>query len=76
MRINLLQLPLIVPITFFVISAFLMVVPCYVAPYEVGMGVLITVAGIPVYYMGVVWQDKPKWVQQAIGEYRLKIKSM
>lgn len=44
-----------------------MVVPCYVAPYEVGMGVLITVAGIPVYYFGVVWKNKPKFVQDAIG---------
>lgn len=45
-----------------------MVVPCYVAPYEVGMGVLITCAGIPVYYAGVVWKDKPKWVQNTIGK--------
>lgn len=44
-----------------------MVVPCYVAPYEVGMGILITVAGIPVYYFGVVWKNKPKIVQDAIG---------
>lgn len=44
-----------------------MVVPCYVAPKEVGMGILITVAGIPVYYFGVVWKNKPKFVQDAIG---------
>lgn len=52
-----------------------MVVPCYVAPYEVGMGVLITAAGIPVYYLGVVYQDKPKWVQQIIGKeiYTIKV---
>lgn len=61
------QLPLIIPITFFVISAFLMVVPCYVAPYEVGMGILITAAGIPVYCFGCLWKDKPKFAQNAIG---------
>lgn len=66
--ISLSQLPLIIPITFFIISAFLMVVPCYVAPYEVGMGILITVAGIPVYWFGVLWKDKPKFVQNAIGK--------
>lgn len=60
-------MPLIIPIVFFLISAFLMVVPCYVAPYEVGMGVLITIAGIPVYWFGVVWKDKPKPVLRAIG---------
>lgn len=60
-------MPLIIPIVFFLLSAFLMVVPCYVAPYEVGMGVLITITGIPVYWFGVVWKDKPKPVQRAIG---------
>lgn len=32
------------------------------------MGILITLAGIPVYYFGVVWKDKPKFVQNAIGK--------
>lgn len=61
-------MPLIIPITFFIISAFLMVVPCYVAPYEVGMGILITSIGIPVYWFGVLWKNKPKCVQNSIGE--------
>lgn len=63
------QLPLFVPIIFVVVCALLIVVPCYVAPYEVFMGVIITVAGIPVYYMGVVWQDKPKWFQESISKF-------
>lgn len=66
-----LQLPLVVPIIFVTVCALLIVVPCYVAPYEVFMGVIITVAGIPVYYMGVVWKDKPKSVQAAIGNFRI-----
>ncbi|XP_058825570.1 Y+L amino acid transporter 2 [Topomyia yanbarensis] len=48
-----------VPTLFVIICAFLIVVPCYVAPYEVGMGVAITLAGIPVYYIGVAWKNKP-----------------
>nr|XP_019538394.1 Y+L amino acid transporter 2 [Aedes albopictus] len=48
-----------VPTLFVIICAFLIVVPCYVAPYEVGMGVLLTLAGIPVYYIGVAWKNKP-----------------
>lgn len=71
--IHFFQLPLIIPIVFFVISAFLIVVPCYVAPYEVGMGLLITVAGIPVYYFGVVWKDKPKSIQNSISKLRFSI---
>lgn len=49
-----------IPVVFVIICAFLIVVPCYVAPYEVGMGVLLTLAGIPVYWIGVAWKDKPE----------------
>lgn len=55
------KVSLIIPITFVIICAFLIVVPCYVAPYEVGMGILITVTGIPCYLIGVKWQKKPAW---------------
>lgn len=63
------QLPLIVPIVFILICAFLIIVPCYVAPYEVLMGVLITVIGIPVYLVGVVWRNKPEWLNSAIRKF-------
>ncbi|XP_062125095.1 Y+L amino acid transporter 2 [Drosophila sulfurigaster albostrigata] len=55
-----------IPAVFVVVCAFLVVVPVYVAPFEVAMGLLITLIGIPFYYVGVVWQNKPKWVQHAI----------
>lgn len=63
-----LQLPIVVPITFVLICAFLVIVPCYVAPYEVGMGLLITLIGIPVYYIGVAWRSKPQWFQSVIRD--------
>ncbi|XP_017845698.1 Y+L amino acid transporter 2 [Drosophila busckii] len=56
-----------VPIVFVIVAAFLVVIPVYVAPFEVAMGLLITLIGIPFYYVGVVWQNKPKWVQQTIN---------
>ncbi|KAL9695924.1 hypothetical protein quinque_015209 [Culex quinquefasciatus] len=55
-----------IPVVFVIICAFLIVVPCYVAPYEVGMGVLITLAGIPVYWIGVAWKDKPESFERAL----------
>lgn len=45
-----------------------MVVPCFAAPYEVLMGIVITIAGIPVYFFGVVWKNKPKFILDAIGK--------
>lgn len=65
------QLPSFVPAFFVAICAFLIIVPCYVAPYEVFMGMLITLVGIPVYYVGVVWKNKPQWFSAAIGKYSL-----
>lgn len=61
---------------FVVICAFLVVVPVYVAPYEVGMGVLITAIGVPFYYVGVVWKNKPKLLQSAISMYFMSILSV
>ncbi|XP_036323745.1 Y+L amino acid transporter 2 [Rhagoletis pomonella] len=58
-----------IPVIFVVLCAFLVVVPIYVAPYEVGMGVLITVIGVPFYYVGVVWKNKPKCFQSAINHF-------
>ncbi|XP_063909553.1 Y+L amino acid transporter 2 [Zophobas morio] len=54
---------LIVPIAFVLICIFLIILPCFEAPIEVGMGALITLSGVPVYYFGVVWQDKPMLYQ-------------
>ncbi|XP_014600893.1 PREDICTED: Y+L amino acid transporter 2 [Polistes canadensis] len=58
------KVPLWIPITFVALCAFLVLVPCYERPYEVGMGILITVSGIPAYFMGVRWQKKPTWFQK------------
>ncbi|XP_046739285.1 Y+L amino acid transporter 2 [Diprion similis] len=53
-----------VPITFVMICIFLIVVSCYQAPFEVGIGTLITLSGIPAYYIGIVWKNKPKSFQR------------
>ncbi|CAO1438160.1 unnamed protein product [Diamesa serratosioi] len=55
-----------VPIIFVIICIFLIIVPCYQVPFEVGMGVFITVAGIPFYLMCVAWKNKPQWFQSKI----------
>ncbi|KAI5698333.1 hypothetical protein M8J75_005206 [Diaphorina citri] len=49
-----------VPISFVLICVFLVVTPILEAPREVGMAVLITLSGVPVYLIGVKWRDKPE----------------
>lgn len=58
------KVPLWIPIVFVTLCVFLVVVPCYERPYEVGMGLLITISGIPAYFLGVVWKSKPIWFQK------------
>lgn len=60
----LLQVPLWIPIVFVALCAFLVIVPCYERPYELGMGILITTSGIPAYFFGVAWKNKPMWFQK------------
>lgn len=64
-----LQVSIWIPIFFVLICLFLLIVPCYEAPYEVGMGVLITVTGIPVYIVCVAQGKRPGWFNYAMGEY-------
>jgi L-type amino acid transporter 5 len=45
----------------------LVLLPFYVDPLVIGMAVLITVAGVPVYVVGVVWKSKPAWLVKMFG---------
>lgn len=58
----------LVPIAFVIICLFLIVMPCVEAPYEVGMGALITLSGVPAYYFGVYWKDKPLSFRNFMGK--------
>lgn len=58
---------LLVPIVYVIICLFLIVMPCVEAPYEVGMGALITLSGVPAYYFGVYWKNKPQSFQKFMG---------
>lgn len=59
---------ILVPIVFVLICVFLLVMPCLEAPYEVGMGALITLTGVPAYYVGIRWKSKPKGFLRAMGK--------
>ena len=50
-----------VPVVFLLICGFLVFMPLYVKPVEVGMGILITFTGVPAYFVFVYWKNKPAW---------------
>ncbi|CAH0395570.1 unnamed protein product [Bemisia tabaci] len=57
-----------IPILFVILCLFLVVLPFFDSPLVVGVGSLITLSGVPVYYFGVVWQPKPKWFRSALDK--------
>ena len=61
------RVTIIIPIAFFVICSFLVLMPFYVEPVVIGMGLLITVLGIPVYLLGVWWKNKPQFIHKTMG---------
>ena len=50
---------LILPIFFFVVCTFLVLLPVFEKPVETGISALITLTGIPVYLATIAWKNKP-----------------
>ncbi|KAI8504402.1 Large neutral amino acids transporter small subunit 1 [Branchiostoma belcheri] len=56
------KMPVVLPIIFVLACLFIVVVSIWVAPIECLAGAGITLTGVPVYFFGVYWQNKPKWL--------------
>uniref|UniRef100_A0A914UK89 Uncharacterized protein n=1 Tax=Plectus sambesii TaxID=2011161 RepID=A0A914UK89_9BILA len=50
------------PIIFFIGCAFLVIVPIIGAPKDTAIGIGIMLTGVPVYFLFIAWQSKPKWI--------------
>ncbi|XP_022695585.1 large neutral amino acids transporter small subunit 1-like isoform X4 [Varroa jacobsoni] len=58
---------LILPVIFFLISIFLVVLPFFSQPSEALIGLAMTLSGLPVFYTTVFWRNKPKSYRNAIS---------
>lgn len=59
------------PILFFIVWMLLVFLPFYIAIYEVGMGLLIILSGIPVYYILVVQsKNELRWIRVISRKFR------
>lgn len=50
---------LIIPIVFIVLCMILVLLPSWEEPRNLLIGIMLTLAGIPVYFIGVAWRNKP-----------------
>ncbi|XP_036129746.1 large neutral amino acids transporter small subunit 1 isoform X4 [Molossus molossus] len=60
---------LALPVFFILACLFLIAVSFWMTPVECGIGFGIILSGLPVYFLGVWWKNKPKWLLQGICEY-------
>eukprot|EP00092_Neocalanus_flemingeri_P027459 GFUD01029780.1.p1 GENE.GFUD01029780.1~~GFUD01029780.1.p1 ORF type:complete len:494 (+),score=47.05 GFUD01029780.1:255-1736(+) len=57
---------LILPILFFLICGFLVVMPIFEEPEVVGIGLAIILSGVPVYVLFIGWTNRPIWLNKAV----------
>ncbi|XP_059928228.1 solute carrier family 7 member 10a [Gadus macrocephalus] len=57
---------LLIPISYMVFWAVLLGFSMYSEPVVCGLGMVIMLTGVPVYFLGVVWKNKPKWVYSTL----------
>ncbi|XP_008837679.1 asc-type amino acid transporter 1 isoform X2 [Nannospalax galili] len=55
---------LLVPVTYLVFWAFLLIFSFISEPMVCGVGVIIILTGVPIFFLGVFWRSKPKCVHR------------
>lgn len=63
------QVNLLVPVCYLLFWALLLGFSLYSEPLVCGVGLVIMLTGVPVYFLGVHWKEKPKCIYDLIGEY-------
>ncbi|XP_031232060.1 cystine/glutamate transporter [Mastomys coucha] len=58
------KVPLFIPALFSFTCLFMVVLSLYSDPFSSGVGFLITLTGVPAYYLFIVWDKKPKWFRR------------
>lgn len=65
------RVPMVYPILYLLATAFVTIVPMIASPKETGVGLLMILTSVPVYFIFIAWRSKPKAFQKTMGEYSL-----
>uniref|UniRef100_A0AAY5KVM0 Cystine/glutamate transporter n=1 Tax=Esox lucius TaxID=8010 RepID=A0AAY5KVM0_ESOLU len=61
------KVPLIIPAVFSFTCFFMVFLSLYSDPLNTGIGFAISLTGIPAYYIFIVFDRRPKWLQEGLG---------
>ena len=61
-------MPLFVPALFSFTCFFMVALSLYSDPFSTGIGFIITLTGVPAYYLFIIWDKKPKWFRRMSGK--------
>ncbi|CAB1421439.1 unnamed protein product [Pleuronectes platessa] len=62
------KISLIWPVIYLVFWAFLLIFSLYSEPLVCGIGLLIMLSGVPVYFLGVYWDKKPQCFHRLVDK--------
>lgn len=65
---SVLQISLIWPVIYLIFWAFLLIFSLYSEPVVCGIGLAIMLTGVPVYFLGVYWDNKPQCFNAFVGK--------
>lgn len=60
---------LLLPIAFLVICTSLVVFSAIHKPMEIGIGIAFIALGVPVFYVFIMWKNKPMWIQNTCNSF-------
>lgn len=64
---------MLIPFSYMLFWVVLLGFSLYSEPVVCGLGMVIMLTGVPIYFVGVRWKDKPKWIYRLVGEWSLHV---
>ncbi|XP_049565226.1 cystine/glutamate transporter isoform X3 [Orcinus orca] len=58
------KVPLFIPALFSFTCLFMVALSLYSDPFSTGIGFIITLTGVPAYYLFIIWDKKPRWFRR------------
>lgn len=62
------KVPLVIPVIFILMAVFMVGGSIYSAPRDVGIGIIMTLSGIPVWFICVWWENKPQKITEVFDK--------